>query len=114
MANNHMLWLDESELAGNRWDPGFWDPRLRDPLAGCPFPIAELGDFIPPKGITYGRILPGRRPPKGDGPLYVTQKAIKATGVDPLGCLRIIEGCSCDQPSLRLEKQLTIKLRCCA
>ncbi len=103
VATDHVLWLEEAELVGNRWDPGFWDPRLRDPLAGCPYPIAELGDFIPPKGITYGRILPGRRPPLGDGPLYITQKAIKPTGVNPLGCVHILEGCPWDQPRLRLE-----------
>lgn len=96
-------WVAETELLGHRWDPGYWDPRLRWPLAGCAHPVAELGDFIPDKGITYGRIQPGRKPPEGRGPLYVTQRAVRPTGLDPTACARIAEGCAWDGPRYRLR-----------
>ena len=88
MGSDPVQWLDHAELRGRRWDPGFWDPRLRDPLGGCVHPLARLGDFVPADGITYGRILPGRRPPIGEGPLYVTQRAVRPTGLDPTRCDR--------------------------
>ncbi len=98
------MWVAETELLGHRWDPGFWDPALRDPLAACAVPVAELGDFIPAKGITYGRIQPGRKPPAGPGPLYVTQRAVRPTGFDPTACETIAEGCAWDGPRYRLRR----------
>jgi hypothetical protein len=103
MGSDPLQWLDAADLRGQRWDPGYWDPRLRDPLAGCVHPLAPLGDFVPADGITYGRILPGRRPPAGDGPLYVTQKAVRPTGLDPTRCTRIVEGCDWDTPRARIR-----------
>ncbi len=103
MAGEPVLWVGDAELRGRRWDPGFWDPRLRDPLAGCVHPVARLGDFVAADGITYGRILPGRKPPVGDGPLYVTQKAVRPTGLDPTLCSRITEDCDWDTPRARIR-----------
>jgi len=103
MNSEPLLWVGLGELRGRRWDPGYWDPRLRQPLAGCAHPLAELGDFVPADGITYGRILPGRRPPAGEGPLYLTQKAVRPTGVDPTLCARIEEGCDWDTPRARVR-----------
>ena len=102
MSRSPTLWVEPGELLGHRWDPAYWDPGLRDPLARCAFPVAELGEFIPEGGIKYGRILPGRRPPEGDGPLYVTQRSIRPTGFDPGACVRIEEGCAWDTPQHRV------------
>ena len=103
MTGEPLLWVGLGELRGRRWDPGYWDPRLRRPLDGCAHPLAELGDFIPHDGITYGRILPGRRPPEGEGPLYLTQKAVRPTGVDPTLCARVEEGCDWDTARARVR-----------
>ena len=103
MARSPTLWVEPGELVGHRWDPAYWDPALRDPLARCAFPVARLGEFIPDGGIKYGRILPGRRPPEGAGPLYVTQRAIRPTGFDPGACVTIEEGCAWDTPQHRVQ-----------
>lgn len=103
MTTEPLLWVGQGEIRGRRWDPGYWDPRLRHPLAGCTHPQAQLGDFIPADGITYGRILPGRRPPAGEGPLYLTQRVVRPTGVDPTLCTRIEEGCDWDTPRARVR-----------
>lgn len=103
MTTEPLLWVGQGEIRGRRWDPGYWDPRLRHPMAGCTHPKAPLGDFIPSDGITYGRILPGRRPPAGEGPLYLTQKAVRPTGVDPTLCSHIEEGCDWDTPRARVR-----------
>jgi hypothetical protein len=103
LGSDPLLWLDAAALRGQRWDPGYWDPRLRDPLAGCVHPLATLGDFVAADGITYGRILPGRRPPVGEGPLYVTQKAVRPTGLDLTRCARIAEGCDWDTARARIR-----------
>lgn len=102
MKRSRALWIDERELSGSRWDPAYWDPALRDPLARCPFPVAPLGDFVADDGITYGRILPGRKPPEGRGPLYVTQRSIRPSGFDPGACVTIVDGCDWDKPRCRL------------
>jgi len=104
MKRSRQLWLDEGDLAGCRWDPAFWDPALRDPLKDCVHPVASLGDFVPVDGISYGRILPGRKPPEGDGPMYVTQRAIRPTGFDPGACVTIEEGCAWDTPRHRIRR----------
>jgi len=104
MARSPSLWVEPGELVGHRWDPAYWDPALRDPLARCAFPVAALGDFIPEGGIKYGRILPGRRPPEGAGPLYVTQRSIRPTGFDPGACVSIEEGCAWDTPPVRVRR----------
>jgi len=104
MKRSRQLWLDEGELAGCRWDPAFWDPALCDPLSACAHPVTALGDFIPADGISYGRILPGRKPPEGTGPLYVTQRAIRPTGFDPAACVTIEEGCAWDTPRHRIHR----------
>ena len=104
MKRSRQLWLGEGDLRGHRWDPGYWDPALRDPLVRCALPVTTLGEFIPADGIAYGRILPGKRPPEGDGPLYITQRSIRPTGVDPAACIRIQEDCPWDQPRLRVKR----------
>lgn len=92
------------KLRGQRWDPGFWDPRLGAQAAACGVPCAPLGQFI--AHITYGPILTGRRPePVDDGVAIVGQKVVRPTGLLLAEAVQVAEGCDYDLPRCRLRRR---------
>ncbi len=65
-------------------------------------PLARLGDFI--ELITYGPILPGRRPePVEKGVLIVGQREIRPTGLLLDAATAVAEGSPYDPPRRRLR-----------
>jgi len=89
-------------LRGARWDPAFWHPGREELDAACAVPLAPLGDFI--ERITYGPILPGRRPePVDAGVVIVGQREIRPTGLLLDAATVVAEGCPYDPPRRRLR-----------
>ena len=92
----------EEELRGERWDPAYWHPRHAALAGSCSLPCAPLGSFV--EHITYGPILPGRRPePVAEGVAVIGQKAVRATGVLLDKAVTVAEGCAFDLPRCRLR-----------
>ena len=70
--------------------------------ATCALPLARLGDFI--EALTYGPILPGRRPePVDEGVAIVGQRELRPTGLLLNGATRVAEGSPYDLPRCRLR-----------
>jgi len=89
-------------LRGARWDPAFWHPRREELEGACALPLVPLGDFI--ERITYGPILPGRRPePVDEGVVIVGQREIRATGLLLDAATAVAEGSPYDPPRCRLR-----------
>jgi hypothetical protein len=89
-------------LRGARWDPAFWHPGREELGAVCCVPLAPLGDFI--EFITYGPILPGRRPePADEGVAIVGQSEIRPTGLLLDAATAVAEGSPYDPPRRRLR-----------
>jgi hypothetical protein len=70
-----------------RLDPGYWHPAYEAIMSACAPPLVPLGEFI--AHITYGAIVPGRRPPHGaDGLPLIGQGALRPSGLDLAGVTR--------------------------
>lgn len=96
------LWLQRDEWTDERWDPGFWNPHLRQCLLKREQTV-ELGEFI--ETITYGPILPGRQPDMSvDGIPVIGQKQLIGTGVDLGNAMRVTAGSVFDPPRSRVEQ----------
>ncbi len=93
-----------SALRGSRWDPGYWNPRLQDPLRGLSplFPVHSLGEFI--AFITYGPVVTGipLLPHLGGVPV-LTGTAFLPFGLDPAAVTPVVEGGPHDIPRSRLQ-----------
>lgn len=96
------LFVCSDGLRGERWDPGYWHPRHAALAGSCRLPCVPLGSFV--EHITYGPILPGRRPePVADGVAIIGLKAVRATGVLLAKAVTVAEGCAYDVPRCRLR-----------
>jgi len=95
-------WVERTQVAGNRWDPGFWHPRFRQVL--CVLDKApRLGDFI--TLLTYGPILPGRRPEPDEGGIPVIgQSYFTEAGLDLSKAIRVAAGSAFDPPRSRVRR----------
>jgi hypothetical protein len=103
--------LPGPELQDRRWDPGFWLRGANLWPDGCRWPLRPLGEFI--AHITYGPILPGRRPqPVAEGVAIIGQKAVRATGVRLDRAVRVAEGSAYDLPRCRLRPRDIVLCRC--
>ncbi|NLZ43988.1 MAG: N-6 DNA methylase [Clostridia bacterium] len=98
-----VTWVKTSELPRRRWNPNYWDPVLRAALDGIVFPLRPLGEYI--EDITYGPILPGRRPePQENGVTVFGQKDLFFTGLNPRPALRVAAGGEFDPKRSRVRR----------
>lgn len=90
-------------LAGQRWDPRFWDPRWAVPLHELgALPRRPLGDFI--TFMTYGPIVTRQRPTDAPGHVpVVSQGQIEESGVNLHGAVRVAECSVFDPPRCRVR-----------
>lgn len=90
-------------LTGQRWDPGFWNPAVANPLADLEerHALAPLGDFL--SFITYGPIVTGkhREAPPGEVVL-INQGELGFAGLDLAGARRVAAGSIHDPSRSRL------------
>lgn len=77
-----------AQLAGKRWDPGYWKGLSQVRSLGRRFATEPLGDFI--EHLTYGPIVTGRKPdPVKGGTPIIRQGDIAETGLDENALLRV-------------------------
>ncbi|MFH0794161.1 MAG: N-6 DNA methylase, partial [bacterium] len=100
------LALDRATLCESSWLPAYWKPRTElDRLSKARNQVQPLGDFI--QLITYGAILPGRRPEDfsdSRGVAIVGQPCIGDTGLDLSKAKCVAPGCAFDPPGRRLRR----------
>lgn len=90
------VWLAPEKLQGERWDPGFWNPRYRrtELEMGDSVP---LGDYV--EKLTYGPIRPGERPVLDpNGVLVIGQSQFTEAGLDLSKAIRVVPGSIFDPP----------------
>ena len=79
-AEAGIFFLPESRLRGARWDVDFWERKIRSSRLHRRFALFPLGDFI--EHLTYGPIVPGRRPLPVEGGIQVIRQGdIAETGL---------------------------------
>ncbi len=84
----HALSSTQGQMAGKRWDPGYWQGALRVRQLGYRFALKCLGDYI--EHLTYGPIVTGRKPEHVDGGIAVIRQGdIAETGLEKGGLLKV-------------------------
>lgn len=94
--------IGRDQWTTERWDPGFWDPRLKKSLLKPEYTV-EFGEFI--ESITYGPILPGRQPEqRDDGTPIIGQKQLTESGIDLSNALHVAVGSAFDLERSRVRQ----------
>ena len=103
--------IPTERLRGERWDPHWWLWPGRECLDQCPWPVRPLGDFI--EHLTYGPVLPGRRPePVAAGVVVINQKQLRPTGLDLSDAVCVAPGSAFDPPRCRVQAGDILMARC--
>ena len=93
--------------ADQRWDPGYWHPRLQAPLAEMRYPSRPLGAFI--DAITYGPIVTRKnaQPEALNAPRgipVIGQKQLLDLGLNLAGSERVRPGSIYDPARARVRR----------
>lgn len=96
------VWLNSAVLKGERWDPGFWNPRYHR-LEAEMGPVEPLDKYI--KLLTYGPIRPGKQPDLDpQGITVIGQSQFTAAGLDLSQAIRVVSGSLFDPPRSRVQR----------
>jgi len=97
------LSLTQSQMAGKRWDPGYWQGALRMRQLGKRFALKRLGDYI--EHLTYGPIVTGCKPEHvEDGIVVIRQGDITETGLSRGGLLKVAVRGNYDPERSRVQR----------